>query len=169
MKEEDYTNLIWYIVRKILKKINDEYYYEGLDEDLFQEGYIALLLAEKEYNPNTKVKFTTFAYKYIYGYCLNYIKKEVICLRNFDIDTSPAITDFSEIDSSIEIDLIKEINKRLSVTNKKLSKMDKEILENRLLKEYSLKECAEISQCSNKKVVNTINKYKDIIKNILLN
>ena len=70
-----YDNLIWSIVHKILTKINDRYYYIGLEDDLFQEGYMALIIALDKYDNNKNIQFSTFAYKYIYGYCLNYLKK----------------------------------------------------------------------------------------------
>lgn len=36
-------------------------------EDLYQAGVIGLLKAKKNYDDNRNVKFSTFAYKYIYG------------------------------------------------------------------------------------------------------
>ena len=42
-KTVQYDNLIWSIVHKLLAKTNDKYYYNGLEEDLFQEGYVGLL------------------------------------------------------------------------------------------------------------------------------
>ena len=83
-KTVQYDNLIWSIVHKLLAKTNDKYYYNGLEEDLFQEGYVGLLSALEKYDENLNIQFSTFAYKYIYGFCLNYLKKEFISLFNND-------------------------------------------------------------------------------------
>ena len=53
--------------------------------------------------------------------------------------------------------------------NKKIPMKEENILKDRLYKEYSLKKCAELNNCSTKKVSNVINKYKDLIKDILNN
>lgn len=163
-----YDNLIWSIVRKILTKINDNYYYVGLEDDLFQEGYIALMTALGKYDSSQNIQFSTFAYKYVYGYCLNYLKKEYYSLRNEDIDSSPILSDYSyEMDLYFEIDLIKEINNKLKIINKKVPQTEENILKDRLCNGYSLQKCAELNNCSIKKVSNVVNKYKDLIKEII--
>ena len=45
-------------------------------EDLFQVGSIGLLKAYKNYDKNSNVKFSTFAYKYVFGEIISYIKKD---------------------------------------------------------------------------------------------
>lgn len=62
MTEEEidkYSNLIYSIT-----KYFDGYKYK---EDLYQEGIIGLLEAKKRYKKEYNVKFSTFAFKYIYG------------------------------------------------------------------------------------------------------
>ena len=86
-----YDDLIWSIVHKLLEKTNGNYYCNELEKDLFQEGYIGLLSAFDKYNPDFNTQFSTFAYKYIYGYCLNYLKKECRSFQYEDIDNSPSI------------------------------------------------------------------------------
>lgn len=168
--QEQYYNLIWSIVHKILAKINDKYYYKGLEEDLFQEGYIGLLYAFEKYNKDLNTQFSTFAYKYIYGHCLNYLKREYNSLKCEDIDSSPTILEDSyELDDYFQFDLIKELNNRLKIINKKIPQDEENILIDRLYKEHSLQECAELNHCSIKKVTNVINKYKNLIKEILIN
>ncbi|MGN1326621.1 MAG: sigma-70 family RNA polymerase sigma factor [Clostridia bacterium] len=165
-----YDKLIWSIVHKLLAKTNDKYYYNGLEEDLFQEGYVGLLSALEKYDDNLNIQFSTFAYKYIYGFCLNYLKKEFNSLKNEDIDSSPILSDTSyELDEYFQLDLIQELNNRLKVVNKKIPMKEENILKDRLYKEYSLKKCAELNDCSTRKVSNVINKYKDLIKDILNN
>lgn len=45
-------------------------------EDLYQAGSIGLIKAYKNYDNNSNVKFSTFAYKYVLGEIISYIKKE---------------------------------------------------------------------------------------------
>ena len=98
------------------------------------------------------------------------MKKEFISLKNEDIDSSPILSDNSyEMDEYFQFDLIQELNNRLKVVNKKIPMKEENILKDRLYKEYSLKKCAELNNCSTKKVSNVINKYKDLIKDILNN
>lgn len=154
----------------MLSASSDKYYYNGLEEDLFQEGYIGLLLASEKYDKSLGIQFTTFAYKYIYGYCLNYLKKERISLNTDDIENSPNISNESyEMEYETEIDIIDEINKRLKIVNKKLSIQEEAILKDTMYRELNTVKCAEKNNCSRKKVTNTIDKYKDLIKSILIN
>lgn len=51
-------------------------------EDLYQTGVIGLIKASKTYNPNLNIKFSTFAYNFIYGEMYNY----VISTRNIKIN-----------------------------------------------------------------------------------
>ena len=128
------------------------------------------MIAQQKYdNLQKETKFTTFAYKYIYGYCLNYLKKEIISLKNEDIDSSPALSKFCELDTYFNLDIIKEINNRLAKVNKKLSDTEEKILMDRICKELSFEECAALNGCSKKKVMNIINKYKSLIRDILIN
>ena len=45
-------------------------------EDLFQVGCIGLIKAYKKYNQNLNVKFSSFAYKYIWGEMKKYIRED---------------------------------------------------------------------------------------------
>ena len=73
------------------------------------------------------------------------------------------------MDEYFEFDLIQELNNRLKVVNKKIPVAEEKILKDRLYKEYSLRKCAELNNCSTKKISNVINKYKELIKDILNN
>ena len=98
------------------------------------------------------------------------MKKEFISLKNEDIDSSPILSDNSyEMDEYFQFDLIQELNNRLKVVNKKIPVAEEKILKDRLYKEYSLRKCAELNNCSTKKISNVINKYKELIKDILNN
>lgn len=49
--------------------------YNNID-DLYQAGCIGIIKAYKKYDSNYDVKFTTFAYKYIIGEMIDYIRKD---------------------------------------------------------------------------------------------
>ena len=73
----EYQNLIWSIVNKILCKMEDRNYKAELENELFQEGFLGLIEAQQKYDENKGVKFSTFAYPYIKGYCLKYLNNEI--------------------------------------------------------------------------------------------
>ena len=166
-ESETYDKMIWSIVHKLLSNTSDRYYYEGLENDLFQEGYLGLLDAKRKYNSSNNTKLSTFAYKYIYGYCLNFLKKEFSLMQEIELNEEIFESQSYEMEP-FQINLIEEIEIELKKTNRKLQAQEKSILEDRLCKELSLQKCAELNNCSIKKVTNTINKYKDLIKFILI-
>ncbi|MBQ3141979.1 MAG: sigma-70 family RNA polymerase sigma factor [Bacilli bacterium] len=45
-------------------------------EDLFQVGVIGIIEAYKKYDKNSNVKFSTYAYKYIFGEIMKYINND---------------------------------------------------------------------------------------------
>ena len=51
---------------KLIYKISN-YFYGINKEDLIQSGYLGLIKAYKNFNKNKGVKFSTYAYQYIYG------------------------------------------------------------------------------------------------------
>lgn len=70
-KEYDYKNyekLIYSIIRKYSYNVNDY-------EDLFQEGVIALKKAQNNYKEGFNTDFSSYAYLYIKGEILKYIRE----------------------------------------------------------------------------------------------
>lgn len=61
-----------WLIYKIAKTYSEYYNIE----DLFQVGSIGIIKAYKNYNKESNVKFSTFAYKYVLGEIINYIKKD---------------------------------------------------------------------------------------------
>lgn len=61
-----------WLIYKIARSYSEYYNIE----DLFQVGSIGLLKAYKSYDKNSNVKFSTFAYKYVFGEIISYIKKD---------------------------------------------------------------------------------------------
>jgi len=57
MKEEE---LIKYIAKGIAKTLPHNFGYD-LYDDLYQEGFIGLMAARKDYNPDKQVPFTAYA------------------------------------------------------------------------------------------------------------
>ena len=45
-------------------------------EDLYQVGSIGIINAAKKYNPNSGNKFSTYAYKYVLGEIIDFIRKD---------------------------------------------------------------------------------------------
>lgn len=69
--------------KKIVYKIASKYSYFYDLEDLFQVGVIGIIKAFKNYNSKFKAKFSTYAYSYILGEILEYIKND----RNMKINS----------------------------------------------------------------------------------
>lgn len=64
----EYDKLIYSIAKK----------FEGYKskEDLYQAGYMGLLMALNNYKENRNTKFSTYAYKYIYGEMLKLVRED---------------------------------------------------------------------------------------------
>lgn len=60
------------LIYKIASKFSPKYPIE----DLFQVGVIGLINAKKNYKSNQGTKFTTYAYQYVLGEMLDFIKKD---------------------------------------------------------------------------------------------
>ena len=60
------------LVYKIASRYKDYYNME----DLYQAGCIGIMKAYKKYNMNSNSKFSTYAYKYILGEMIDFIRKD---------------------------------------------------------------------------------------------
>lgn len=67
----DYEKLVYSIIRKYCYNQNDI-------EDLYQVGMIALDKASKKYNKNCNCEFSSYAYLYIKGEVLKYIRENKV-------------------------------------------------------------------------------------------
>lgn len=67
----DYEKLVYKIIRRYSYNINDI-------EDLYQVGMIALDKALKNYNKDSNCQFSTYAYLYIKGEVLKYIRENKV-------------------------------------------------------------------------------------------
>lgn len=164
-----YQNLIWSIVNKILSKLSDNNYKTELENELFQEGFLGLMEARQKYDKDKNVKFTTFAYPYIKGYCLKYLNKEI----QLKCTTQELVTnkddsyeeDFTDIDLNI-IELLKDL---LSKTKRTLTEQEENILNDKIQYNLDYRTIAEQNNCSVKKVYNVMYKYKPYIREIIKN
>ena len=66
---EDNSKLIYKIATK---------FYGVSKEDLYQAGMTGLIKAYQQYNPNPNTKFSTFAYKYIFGEMYQLANKKIL-------------------------------------------------------------------------------------------
>ena len=112
------------LIYKIANKFSPKYPIE----DLFQVGVIGLINAKKNYKSNQGTKFTTYAYQYVLGEMLDFIKKdrtikvskdslkiyklyeqakETLAQRKKQIPTFSEICEFLELDEETVYDAIK--------------------------------------------------------------
>ena len=123
-------------LKKIIISIAKKFYNAEI-HDLYQAGYIGALKAYKNYK-NNNIKFTTFAYKYIFGemYELaknnrniklnkNYFKiykqienAKILLAQKFNkVPSNKEISDYLEIDLNVINDIINTCNATLSLDN----------------------------------------------------
>ena len=128
LSSEDLKKIIISIAKK---------FYNAETHDLYQAGYIGALKAYKNYK-NNNIKFTTFAYKYIFGemYELaknnrniklnkNYFKiykqienAKILLAQKFNkVPSNKEISDYLEIDLNVINDIINTCNATLSLDN----------------------------------------------------
>ena len=112
---------------KMIYKIAYKYSKYYNIEDLYQSGMIGLIKAYKKYNKSSSCKFSSYAYKYILGEMIDFIKKD----RNIIIS-----------------DEIFDIYKRYLKV--------KDLLLNKYEKEPSIKEISSFMDISESKLINII-------------
>lgn len=165
----EYQNLIWSIVNKILCKMEDRNYKTELENELFQEGFLGLIEAQQKYDENKGVKFSTFAYPYIKGYCLKYLNNEI----KINSKTKELVQDennaYEEDFLDTDLDIIAMMKETLRKTNKKLTSLEENILLERIDEDLDYRTIAEKNNCSVKKIYNVMYKYKPLIKEIINN
>ena len=86
------TNELISSYEKLVYSIISKYSNESNKEDLFQAGMMGIINASKNYDSSSKVKFTSFAYKYILGEVLKELRED----RNIRVSRD-IISDFRKI------------------------------------------------------------------------
>lgn len=164
-----YQNLVWSIVNKLLAKMPDKNYKNELEDELFQEGFLGLIEAQQRYDNSQNVKFTTFAYPYIKGYCLKYLNKEIKISLNTKELIQNEDDSYEEDFTLTDLDIVDTIKTVLKKTNRKLDDLEENILIDRIENNLDYRSIAENNQCSTKKIYNVMYKYKPLIKEIINN
>ena len=139
------------LVRILARKYATANYSE---EDLFQEGILALMKAEMTYKKEVGVKFETYASRVITNRFIDLSRKQ------HDIDAvlnnDETASDFSLDD---QVNLI-EIKKVLA---ENVTEFDRAIF-NSYIEGFSYEEMGKIFELPRKKIDNTVQKVKRIIK-----
>lgn len=87
---QDYTNMVY--------KIAHKYCFGGDFEDLCQVGQLGLLKAYENFNPEKGSDFSSYAYMYIKGEILKYIRENKVIKINKDLITlNKSITNAREV------------------------------------------------------------------------
>lgn len=164
-----YQNLVWSIVNKLLAKLPDKSYKNELEYELFQEGFLGLMEAKQRFDETQNIKFTTFAYPYIKGYCLKYLNKEIKVSSNTQELVLNEDDAYEEDFSLTNLDIISTMKEVLKKTNRKLSDLEEDILIDRIENNLDYRTIVNKNNCSSKKIYNVIYKYKPLIKKIIEN
>lgn len=163
----EYQNLVWSIVNKILCKIPDKNYKIELENELFQEGFLGLIEAKQRFCQEKDVKFTTFAYPYIKGFCLKYLNKEIKTNISFKELVQNEDDYYEEDFTRSDIDIIDTLKTYLKKTNRKLTVQEESILKNKIEDDLDYRTIASLNGCSTKKIYNVMYKYKPYIMEII--
>ncbi len=100
---------------KLVYSIISKYSNERNKDDLFQAGMVGIIDASKKYDNSSGIKFTSFAYKYILGEVLKYLRED----RNIKISRD-LIRDYKRI-NFIKDHIYKMYGR--TANNKELSKL----------------------------------------------
>lgn len=72
MKSEDLIKENEWLIKSLISRYLVNYNYD----DLYQAGSMGLIKAYNNYDKNSSIKFSTYAYNYVLGEIINYIKSE---------------------------------------------------------------------------------------------
>lgn len=154
----EYERLVRTMVRMMMRK----YETRISEDDLFQEGTLALLKAQKTYQPEKGAKFETYASVVIRNHILDYISAEEGWTDNPgmpDQDPEPWIP-YTKDDRKNA-----EQKKILREILKDCNNLERAIF-NAYYQGYSYREICEIFEISKKKVDNTIQKIHRLARSI---
>ena len=145
------------LVRAIIRTVIRKFEVAGIaEEDLFQEGMLALLKAERTYKPDAGAKFETYASVVIHNRIVDVIRTH----KEDPIDLTEDITADSQ-QSGTKEELLKILHEVLDNCND----FEKAIF-NAYFQGYSYQEICEIFGINKKKVDNTIQKVHRLARSI---
>lgn len=178
-------------------------------EDLIQAGFLGLVKAAKNYDPNTSTKFSTYAYNYIYGEMYEVangnkpikLQKDAMRLYKSVIKTRDLLTQkygrdvsieetakFLKIDINYLMDIFNSLSASISIdTNElnltrkehiddlillkeslsNLSSLERQVIENRYMKDLSQDETADVLGLSQVNVSRIEKRSKQKIKEFI--
>jgi RNA polymerase sporulation-specific sigma factor len=143
------------LVRMVVRKFVNS----GVNEDdLFQEGCVALLKAQNTYTPDKGVKFETYASKIIRNRLIDVLRSK----HHNTVEAGTAADTATGRSLEDEVDII-ERNDLIKRVLSKCTEIERAIF-NAYFGGYSYDEIGKIFNINNKKIDNTIQKIKKIIK-----
>ncbi|MCL2850805.1 MAG: sigma-70 family RNA polymerase sigma factor [Firmicutes bacterium] len=157
-----YRKLVITVVRHTIFKL-DAHPSLG-EEDLIQEGLIALLRAKQTFKGDGGAKFETYASTCIRNRLIDILRKESTQIPSKSIgDENNTKYTQSDIDAATRKTEFLEKEEILKTVLNTCTDIERAIL-NTYLQGYSYTEIAKIFEISNKKIDNTIQKIKQKIK-----
>ena len=138
------------IVRILARKFANP---ELTEEDLFQEGALALMRAEQTFNPDRDVKFETYASRVISRRFIDLIRKQNIHAEELNEDIQSG-----EFNLDDQVNLI-----RIKTILNQVPDLERAIF-NSYTQGYSYEEIGKIFELPRKKIDNIVQKVKRKIK-----
>ncbi|MCL2570723.1 MAG: sigma-70 family RNA polymerase sigma factor [Firmicutes bacterium] len=149
---ERYQKLVTTVVRKTVFRYDSASFSE---EDLIQEGMIALIRAQRTFREELGIKFETYASNCIKNRIIDIIRKE---------SGAPAESKI-EADETAKADPMDLIEKKeiIATVLEKCTDIERAVF-NSYIQGYSYQEIAKIFELSPKKIDNTIQKVKILVR-----
>jgi len=145
----EWLKLVTVVVRKIIFTYKVKNFSE---EDLVQEGMLALLKARNTFKEDGGAKFETYASRCIHNRVIDVIRRER--------GTDSLDFEISSQDDGVERELRDEILERVLT---QLNEIERAIF-NSYIQGYTYTEIAKIFEINNKKIDNTIQKVKIFVR-----
>ena len=124
------------------------------EEDLVQEGMIAYIKATQTFNPDRDIKFETYASRVITNRFIDILRRRHD--KDASLNENKTVGDFSMED---EMDLIEIKN----ILGTRVAELERAIF-NSYIEGFSYEEISKIFDLPRKKIDNTVQKVKKIIK-----
>ena len=133
----------------------------GVDpKDLFQEGYLALMKAEQTFNPDAGVKFETYATKVIKNRLIDVVREHSSSERELS-DVQALVWGIEEPETPPELHVILQILEQIYADC--CNELERAVFDD-FLQGYSYEEIAQRQSVNKKKVDNTVQKIRKLVK-----
>jgi RNA polymerase sigma factor (sigma-70 family) len=131
------------------------------EDDLFQEGMLALLKAQRTYSDQKGVKFETYAGVIIRNRIIDIIRASHIYEEQSDDNSQTQLTGET---LEHEVDILEKSRLLQNILNTKCTEIERAIF-NAYYSGYDYKEISKIFEITNKKIDNTVQKIKRLAAN----